>query len=189
MPLPRAAATTTLARRRLVLGAACSVGLATVGCGGAAQSTPAATVTPPAVAPLLPTTTAAATAIAQPATAIAQPATPTAAAFMALALEQRRLAVSSGDQAFGAIVVKDGRIVGLGPSRVIVNGDPTAHAEIEAIRDACRRLGTRDLSGCELYATSRPCAMCGAAGAWANIARVYHGESIVDGGPPRLSTC
>jgi tRNA(Arg) A34 adenosine deaminase TadA len=180
MPFPRAVGAVALARRRLVLGAACSAGLAATGCGQAVQPSPAATATPAAVA-TAPSTIAA--------TAIAQPATATPAAFMAIALEQRRLAVISGDQAFGAVVVKEGRIVGLGPSRVIVNGDPTAHAEIEAIRDACRRLGARDLSGCELYATARPCPMCAAAAAWANIARVYHGEGIADAGPPRLAAC
>jgi len=62
-------------------------------------------------------------------------------------------------QAYGGVVVKDRRIVGLGPSRVVVNRDPTAHAEMEALRDAARYLATHDLSGCEMFATSLPCRM------------------------------
>ena len=68
-----------------------------------------------------------------------------------------------GDQPYGAVVVKDGRIIGYGPSRVVLKKDATAHAEREAIREAQARLGTTDLSGCVLYSTSRP---CGPASAW-----------------------
>lgn len=75
---------------------------------------------------------------------------------------------------FGAVVYKDGRIVGKGVNRVVGNNDPTAHAEIEAIRDACTNLQTFDLSGCDLYATGYPCPMCMAAIIWANIRRVYY---------------
>lgn len=106
--------------------------------------------------------------------------------FMDRAFEMRAEAIRRGDQPFGAVVVKDGRIVGEGVSAVITRPDPTAHGEIEAIRDAARRLGTRDLSGAELYSTFRPCPMCEAAAAWAGIARIWHGESIADAGPPRL---
>ena len=108
---------------------------------------------------------------------------------MERAQEMRRLAIASGDQSFGAVIVKDNRIVGLGPSRVVVNGDPTAHAEMEAVRDACRRLGTRDLSGCEIYATSRPCRMCETACYWANVSRIYYGDGIADGGAPKYCNC
>ena len=113
----------------------------------------------------------------------------THAPLVALAFEQRRRALEWGDQPFGAVVVQNGSIVGEGPSRVVLNGDPTAHAEMEAIRDACRRLGTRDLSGCALYATSQPCRMCEAGAYWARIARVYYGSTGIDAGPPRLSPC
>ncbi|MBF0280912.1 MAG: nucleoside deaminase [SAR324 cluster bacterium] len=105
------------------------------------------------------------------------------------AFEMKQIAEDSGDQGYGAIIVKNGDIVGLGPSRVILNNDPTAHAEIEAIRDACRNLKTNDLLGCELYSTSRPCQMCETAGYWANISRFYYGMSIVDGGIPQYSSC
>ena len=88
--------------------------------------------------------------------------------FMARAAEMRRKAVESGDLAYGAIIVKDGRIVGEGPGRVIVNHDPTDHGEMEAIRDAGRRLGTNGLSGCEIYTTASPCQMCETVCYWAN---------------------
>jgi tRNA(Arg) A34 adenosine deaminase TadA len=111
------------------------------------------------------------------------------AALVAEAFEQRRRAVEWGDQPFGAVVVRQGTVVGEGPSRVVLHGDPTAHAEMEAIRDASRRLGTRDLSGCALYATSPPCRMCEAAAYWARIGQVYHGSTGTDAGAPRLSPC
>ncbi len=98
-------------------------------------------------------------------------------------------ATGSGDQAYGAVVAKDGRVVGEGPSRVIVNQDPTAHAEMEAIRDAARTLGTRNLDGCIIYATSKPCRMCETAAYWANISYIYFGDELNDGGRPRYSSC
>ncbi len=104
---------------------------------------------------------------------------------MQRAFEMRRIAIETGDQPFGAVVVKDGRIVGEAPSRVIVNRDPTAHAEMEAIRDAARRLAMRDLSGCEMYSSSRPCRMCEPAAYWANISRLYYGSPVTDGGAPQ----
>jgi tRNA(Arg) A34 adenosine deaminase TadA len=107
-------------------------------------------------------------------------------AFMERAFELRRRAIERGDQPYGAVVVKDGRIVGEGVSAVVTDRDPTAHAEIEAIRDAARRLNTNDLSGCEMYGTSKACPMCEAASYWARIGRMYHGASVADAGPPRL---
>ena len=83
---------------------------------------------------------------------------------------------------FGAIVVKEGKIVGKGHNRVLKNNDPTCHAEIEAIREACRNLGTYDLAGCELYASSYPCPMCLGAIIWANIKKVYYANSAEDAG-------
>ncbi len=109
--------------------------------------------------------------------------------FMARAFEMRQTATASGDQPYGAVVVKDGKIVGEGPSRVVVNGDPTAHAEMEAIRDAARRLGSRNLDGCTIYATSRPCRMCETGAYWANVSHVYYGEAVTDGGRPSYSSC
>lgn len=74
---------------------------------------------------------------------------------------------------FGAVVVKDGQIVGRGNNQVTANNDPTAHAEVTAIRDACRNLGTFKLDGCELYSSCEPCPMCLASIYWARIDRVY----------------
>jgi tRNA(Arg) A34 adenosine deaminase TadA len=118
---------------------------------------------------------------------IAQPESPTREAFMRRALEMRRISVERGDQAYGAVIVKDGRIVGEGISAVITANDPTAHAEMQGIRDAARRLGTRDLAGCEMYGTSRACPMCEAGAYWARVSRMYYGEGIADAGAPRLS--
>ncbi len=118
--------------------------------------------------------------------AIVQPANPGPAAFAERAFEMRRLSVARGDQPYGAVVVKDWRIVGLGVSAVVTGNDPTAHAELQAIRDAARRLGTRDLTGCELYGSSRACPMCEAAAYWAGISKMRHGEAATDAGAPAL---
>ena len=119
-----------------------------------------------------------------PRTAEARPGDP--ASFMARAFALRDQASAAGDQAYGAVVVQNGRIVGEGPSRVVSATDPTAHAEIEAIRDAARRLGTRNLAGAVLYASSRPCPMCQAAAYWAGVGKYYFGSDLNDGGAPRL---
>ena len=97
----------------------------------------------------------------------------------------KRLAESWGDQSFGAVLVLNDRLVGEGPSRVVKNDDPTAHAEREAIRDAQRRLQRRKLEGSVLYSTSRPCFMCESAAAAAGVTRMYFGERMQDGGVPK----
>ncbi len=112
-------------------------------------------------------------------------ATPSLELAMKRAREMRELALRSGDQPYGAVVVRDGRIVGEAPSRVVTAGDWTAHAEREALRDALRRLNAADLASCFLVSTSRPCAMCEAAAAKARIARMIHGDALTDAGPPR----
>ena len=81
---------------------------------------------------------------------------------------------------FGAVVVKDGEIVGVGNNKVLGNNDPTAHAEVVAIRDACRNLKTYDLSGCKIYSTSEPCPMCMSAIIWSNIKEVYYVTTRVE---------
>ena len=91
----------------------------------------------------------------------------------------------AGDQPYGAVVLRGDVIVGAAPSRVVTGADPTAHAEMEAIRDAARRLRTRDLSGCVLVSTSRPCRMCEAAAGWAGISRMVYGQALTDAGAPR----
>ncbi|WP_108659479.1 nucleoside deaminase [Acuticoccus kandeliae] len=101
--------------------------------------------------------------------------------FMARAIEISRAAVASDDAApFGAVVVKDGIIVGEGVNRVVSTSDPTSHGEVEAIRDACRKLGTWNLEGCELYTSCEPCELCVAAMYWARIERVYYAAHLSD---------
>jgi tRNA(Arg) A34 adenosine deaminase TadA len=118
----------------------------------------------------------------------AKPA-PEPKAFMDTAQEMRLQAIRTGDQAYGAVVVKGGKIVGFGPSRVVINTDPSGHAEMEALRDAARRLKTQDLTGCVMYSTSPPCAMCEAAAHWARIDRLVSTSALRDLGKPRLKRC
>ena len=105
--------------------------------------------------------------------------------FIEAAFRMRDEAVRAGDQAYGAVVVKDGRIIGFGPSRVVLKKDWTAHAEREAIREAQARLGRTDLSGCILYSSSRPCSECERAAAGANIDRMIFGSEATDAGKPK----
>lgn len=105
---------------------------------------------------------------------------------MERAFEMRRRATERGDQPYGAVIVKGGVIVGEGVSAVVTGNDPTAHAEMQAIRDAARRLGTGNLSGCDMYGTSRACPMCEAGAYWARLATMYYGASIADAGAPKL---
>ncbi len=81
---------------------------------------------------------------------------------------------------FAALIVKDGRIVGEGSNRVTSSKDPTAHAEVVAIRAACAALGTFQLDGCDLYTTCEPCPMCLGAIYWARLARVYFACTAAD---------
>ena len=111
-------------------------------------------------------------------------ATPSLQQAMQRARALREQAVRSGDQAYGAVVLRGDQIVGEAPSRVVTAGDPSAHAEMEAIRDAVRRLRSGDLSGCVLVSTSRPCRMCEAAAGRARIARMVHGDALTDAGAP-----
>jgi len=76
---------------------------------------------------------------------------------------------------FGAVVVKNGEVIGRGNNRVTSDNDPTAHAEVMAIRDACKNLNTFQLEGCEIYTTCEPCPMCLGAIYWARPSRVYYG--------------
>ncbi len=118
---------------------------------------------------------------------IVQPSERTKAGFLASARALREQAVREGDQPYGAVVVRAGMIVGEGRNFVMRENDPTAHAELLAVRDACRRLKTRDLSDCEVYSTATPCPMCQAALYWARV-RLYHNESTPEKGvAPRLA--
>ncbi len=81
---------------------------------------------------------------------------------------------------FGACVVKDGKIIGKGSNHVLANNDPTAHAEVMAIRDACKNINSYDLTDCELYTSCYPCPMCLSAIIWSNIKKVYYGNTKED---------
>ena len=105
--------------------------------------------------------------------------------FVAAAFDMKEKAMRAGDQPYGAVVVRNGEIVGFGPSRVRELGELAGHAEREAMRDAQRRLARTDLSDCVMYSTSRPCASCERAAVQAKLARMYHGEQATDAGAPR----
>ena len=81
---------------------------------------------------------------------------------------------------FGACIVKDNKIISKGINQVIKDNDPTAHAEITAIRNACKTLKTHDLSGCEIYTSCYPCPMCLSAIIWSNIKKVYYANTKED---------
>jgi tRNA(Arg) A34 adenosine deaminase TadA len=101
--------------------------------------------------------------------------------FMKRAIELARRAIRNGDGGpFGAVVVREGEIVGEGWNQVIRTNDPTAHGEIVAIRDACSRLGTFALEGCEIHTTGQPCPMCLGAIQWARIGRILYGFRVED---------
>ena len=104
--------------------------------------------------------------------------------FVSEAARMKREAIASGDQPFGAVVVMGDVVVGYGPSRVVVDRNPNAHAERVALWDAQRRLGARDLSGAVIYSTSRPCPACEKALADSKIERMFFGAEAVDAGKP-----
>jgi tRNA(adenine34) deaminase len=99
------------------------------------------------------------------------------AAWMELALEQAALAASVGEVPVGALVIKDGEIIGRGHNRNLLDDDPSAHAEIVALRQAAARLGNHRLTGCVMVATIEPCSMCAGALIHARIARLVYGAS------------
>ena len=101
--------------------------------------------------------------------------------FMLLAIKEAEKGITAGDGGpFGSVIVKDGKVIGTGHNMVLVSNDPTCHGEIMAIKDACKNLGTHDLSGCDIYTTAEPCPMCLGAVLWANIRKVYYGCNIKD---------
>jgi tRNA(Arg) A34 adenosine deaminase TadA len=106
--------------------------------------------------------------------------------FARQAVSMREKAVAAGDRPYGAVIVLDECIVGYGPSRVIVDNDPDAHAERVALWDAMSRLGRKVLPGAVIYATSTPCAICQRALSSAGIVRMYVGPKATDEGPPRM---
>lgn len=100
--------------------------------------------------------------------------------YLKQAIELAKSSVSQGGGPFGAVIVKDGRIIGEGNNRVTLLNDPTAHAEVRAIREACSNIENFDLTGSTLYASCEPCPMCFAAIYWARIGRVVFAASGAD---------
>ena len=100
--------------------------------------------------------------------------------FLQRAIELAKESVETGGGPFGAVIVKDGEIVAEASNSVTKDNDPTAHAEVNCIRKACKKLNTFVLEGCEIYASSEPCPMCLGACLWANINKIYYGCSITD---------
>jgi guanine deaminase len=88
--------------------------------------------------------------------------------------------IQKGGGPFGAVIVKDGKIIATGVNRVTINTDPTAHAEVTAIRKASKKLGTFDLAGCDIYTSCEPCPMCLGAVYWAHLDKMYYGNTKAD---------
>lgn len=88
--------------------------------------------------------------------------------------------IANGGGPFGAVIARDGEIIATGVNRVTSEHDPTSHAEVNAIRNACRELNTYDLSGCEIYTSCQPCPMCLGAIYWAHIDKIYYGNTKTD---------
>lgn len=101
--------------------------------------------------------------------------------FMRRAIELGRKGTKAGDGGpFGALIVKNGEIIGEGWNRVISSNDPTAHGEIMAIRDACKHISSYDLTGSEIYTSGQPCPMCLSAIYWARLDRIFYGFDVQD---------
>ena len=98
-------------------------------------------------------------------------------AFMEEAIRLADESVKNGGGPFGAVIVKDGKIIAGSSNSVTLDNDPTAHAEVNTIREACRKLNTFDLSGCIIYSSCEPCPMCLGAIYWARISRIYYGNT------------
>jgi guanine deaminase len=100
--------------------------------------------------------------------------------WMARAIEISKQNIDKGGGPFGAVVVQNGNIVGEGANRVTASNDPTAHAEVEAIRQACQKLKSFDLTGCEIFTSCEPCPMCLSAIYWARISQIYYANTKKD---------
>ncbi|WP_034273451.1 nucleoside deaminase [Haloechinothrix halophila] len=94
--------------------------------------------------------------------------------WLSFAVRLARENVAAGGGPFGALIVRDGQLVATGTNRVTLDSDPTAHAEVVAIREACRKLATFDLTGCELVSSCEPCPLCVSAALWARVDRVSY---------------
>jgi len=100
--------------------------------------------------------------------------------FMLEAIRLSKENIDNGGGPFGAVIVKDGKIIAKGVNKVTVNNDPTAHAEVTAIREATKILNTFDLAGCEIYTSCEPCPMCLGAIYWAHLDKIYYANTKVD---------
>lgn len=100
--------------------------------------------------------------------------------FMEMAINLSIENIDTGGGPFGAVIVKDGEVVATGANRVVPNNDPTAHAEVTAIRNACSKLGTFQLTGCTVYSSCEPCPMCLSALYWAGVSRICYGNTKDD---------
>jgi len=98
---------------------------------------------------------------------------------VAIALAEKNVADGAGGP-FGAVIVHNGEIIGEGTNQVTSSNDPTAHAEVVAIRNACQKLGTFSLEGCEVYTSCEPCPMCLSAIYWARLDRIFYGNTKAD---------
>ena len=100
---------------------------------------------------------------------------------MKLAIKEAEKGIKLGHGGpFGAVIVKDGKVIGVGHNQVVANSDPTCHGEISAIRDACKNISSFDLSGADIYTTGEPCPMCLVACLWANINNIYFGCTVAE---------
>ena len=104
------------------------------------------------------------------------------ASFMDLALAEARAAAAAGEVPVGCLIVRGGEVIARARNRTIADRDPTAHAEMVAIRQAARALRTERLADCDIYVTLEPCAMCAAALSFARIRRLYYGAADPKGG-------
>ncbi len=102
--------------------------------------------------------------------------------FMQLALEEARAAAARGEVPIGCVIVQGGEVLARAGNRTLAHKDPTGHAEILAIREAAAKIGTERLTGCDLYVTLEPCAMCAAAISFARVRRLYFGARDAKGG-------
>ncbi|MBR1467939.1 MAG: nucleoside deaminase [Bacteroidaceae bacterium] len=100
--------------------------------------------------------------------------------FMQLAIDASIENVKNGGGPFGAVIVRDGQVIATGVNRVTANNDPTAHAEVSAIRAACAKLGTFHLQDCVIYTSCEPCPMCLSAIYWSGIGSIYYGNTAQD---------
>ena len=100
--------------------------------------------------------------------------------FMRQAIQLAVENIKNGGGPFGAVIVKDGKVIATGVNRVTANNDPTAHAEVSAIRAACEALGTFSLEGCDIYSSCEPCPMCLGAIYWAHLDHLYYGANKHD---------